>query len=145
MPITIVMGPPCSGKSTFIKENFKDSTVIDLFNFQARTRPSFDSVWKSYVDCAEKLKECIKEGKKNIVLEHTLLRKERREWYISQIREVSNDDIEIYCIVPSKDTLIKRAKSRHRPITDISAEDVLNILEIPTKDEGYSKVHILNV
>ena len=63
MSVIIVMGPPASGKSTFIKENFKDKEIIDLFEFQEHILPTYESIWQSYVDCAECLKEKIKGGK----------------------------------------------------------------------------------
>lgn len=143
MSVIIVMGPPASGKSTFIKENFKNKEVIDLFAFQEHILPTYESVWQSYVDCAECLKEKIKEGK-DVVLEHTLLKKKRREWYISQIREVTDDDIIIYCILPFVDEYYQRCKKRKQTITKSTAKSMLDELEIPTKDEGYKSVYIIN-
>ena len=143
MPIIIVMGPSCAGKSTFIKNHFKDYKVIDLFDFQTKTRPTFDSVWESYVNCANALKECIKQGNENIILEHTLLKRIRREWYISQIREVTNEDIEIYCLIPSAEQLVKQSQLRGNSISEDDAKALLDIVEIPIKEEGYSKVNII--
>ena len=143
MSVIIVMGPPASGKSTFIKENFKDKEVIDLFDFQEHILPTYESIWQSYVDCAECLKEKIKEGK-DIVLEHTLLKRKRREWYISQIREVTDDDIIICCILPTIDEYCRRCKNRKQLITKSTAKSMLDELEIPTKDEGYKSVYIIN-
>ena len=143
MSVIIVMGPPASGKSTFVKENFKDKEVIDLFDFQEHILPTYESVWQSYVDCAEYLKEKIKEGK-DIVLEHTLLKRKRREWYISQIREVTDDDIIICCILPTINEYYQRCKKRNQPITKSTAKSMLDELEVPTKDEGYKSVYIIN-
>ena len=96
MSLTIVMGPSCSGKSHLIKERFSNAKVIDLYDFQERGFVTVESIWQSYVDCAEALKEALKTGE-DIVLEHTLLKRIRREWYIEQIREVTNDEIKIIC------------------------------------------------
>lgn len=142
MPIIIVMGPACSGKSHYIKENFPSHTIIDLYNFQDFNFITVDAVWKSYEECAEALKEAIK-TKENIVLEHTLLKRIRREWYINQIREVTDEDIEIICIAPSAKTLSERAKKRDIKMTVSDAEKELSILELPTVDEGYSNITIL--
>ena len=102
MAVTIVMGPTCSGKSHLIKERFANAKVIDLYDFQGKGFVTVESIWQSYVDCAEALKTAIKENK-DVVLEHTLLKRIRREWYIEQIREVTMDDIKIICIVPTVD------------------------------------------
>lgn len=143
MSVIIVMGPPASGKSTFIKENFKNKEVIDLFDFQEHILPTYESIWQSYVDCAECLKEKIKEGK-DVILEHTLLKRKRREWYISQIREVTDDDIIICCILPTINEYYQRCKKRNQPIIKSTAKSMLDELEIPTKDEGYKSVYIIN-
>ena len=38
MGIIIVAGPTCSGKSTFIKNNFPKHTKIDVFDFQQKPK-----------------------------------------------------------------------------------------------------------
>lgn len=144
MAVTIIMGPACSGKSFYIKSNYQNSTVIDLYDFQKKGFSNISDVWKSYEDCAEALKKAIKENK-NVVLEHTLLKKIRREWYISQIREVTDENIDIVCIAPSPETLCKRAKSRNININTEDAKKELSILELPTIDEGYANVKIIKI
>ena len=146
MPILIVMGPACSGKSYFIKNNYQNATVIDLYDFQRRGFSCVEDIWKSYVECAEALKNAIKENEgKNqlIVLEHTLLKKIRREWYMSQIREITNEDVEIICLSPSVETFCERAKRRGIDMDIEDAKNTLSILELPTIEEGYSKITIL--
>ena len=142
MSLTIVMGPSCSGKSHLIKERFSNAKVIDLYDFQERGFVTVESIWQSYVDCAEALKEALKTGE-DIVLEHTLLKRIRREWYIEQIREVTNDEIKIICIVPTVDELVEHAKLRGLHMSKSEAEAVLTVLEIPTRDEGYSSIEII--
>ena len=144
MSITIVMGPACAGKSHFIQTNYPNATVIDLYDFQKRGFSCVEDVWKSYEACADALKKAIKEKENNkIILEHTLLKRIRREWYISQIREVTDEDIDIICIAPSTTTLCERAKKRKIDIDTSDAEETLSILELPTVDEGYANVTIL--
>jgi 5-methylcytosine-specific restriction protein A len=42
IPLTIVCGPPCSGKSTFVKSMFrKGDVVIDLDSIQRKINPHF--------------------------------------------------------------------------------------------------------
>lgn len=40
--------------------------------------------------------------------------------------------------------IIKDAKKRNQPITKSTAKSMLDELEIPTKDEGYKSVYIIN-
>ena len=48
MGIIIVAGPTCSGKSTFIKNNFPKHTKIDVFDFQQKLDCfSVDNIMKS--------------------------------------------------------------------------------------------------
>lgn len=144
MSITFVIGPACAGKSYFIKNNYKEAKVIDLYDFQRCGFSSVDDIWRSYVECAEALKKTIKEGNNEIVLEHTLLKRKRREWYISQIREITDEDIKVICILPSPSTLCKQSKERGYTIDEQEAKEIISILEIPVKEEGYSDVTIIH-
>jgi predicted kinase len=139
------MGPACSGKTHFIKKNYPNAKVIDLYDFQKESYRSIEGIWQSYEKCAEALKETIKNNVNNdtIILEHTLLKRIRREWYISQIREVTNEDIDIVCIKPSETTLYKRIKEREIEIDIEDTKMILSILETPVIDEGYSNITIL--
>lgn len=143
MAVTIVMGPTCSGKSHLIKERFANAKVIDLYDFQGNGFVTVESIWQSYVSCADALKRAIKEHK-DVVLEHTLLKRIRREWYIEQIRMVTNDEIKIICIVPTVEELLDHAKLRKIHMSKDEAKSMLEILEIPTEDEGYSNVEIID-
>lgn len=143
MSVIIVGGPAGAGKSTFIKEHFSDKTVIDLKDFQDKYRfLSYDNVVKSYEDCKEALVNAIKEGK-DVVMEHTLLRAIRRDVYIKAIKEVTNDDIVIYFFKPSMNLLAKRIEHRSGASGERSARVSLETLEVPTYDEGYTKIYII--
>lgn len=139
--LTIVMGPTCAGKSTYIKEHFPDTDVVDLMSFQKHIRIiTPETVWESYVACANKLKELLAQNK-DVILEHTLLKAARREWYIKQIREVYSGDIDIICLLPSKKLLYQRSKLKDvDPIWSIPS---LDIIEIPTAKEGYKNITII--
>ena len=137
--ITIVMGPPCAGKSTFIKKNFPDAKVIDLFDYQKDCFTKED-VWHSYEVCAEELQKAIKENE-DVVLEHTLLRAIRRKYYIDKIREVTDEDINIVCIIPSQKVLKERCEKRKTSYNG----SCLDILEKPKKKEGFSEITIITI
>lgn len=142
MSVVIVMGPACSGKSTFIKEYFKDRTIIDLYDFQSAKNGSLSAVWLSYEDCRDALVEALKSGK-SVVLEHTLLLRKRRPMYIEAIRSVTDEPIDVYCMVPSIDTLYERIKKRNVRLTRKQAEEALNMLELPVLEEGFENIYLI--
>ena len=143
MSIIIVAGPACAGKSTFIKENFPDREVVDLFDFQENLGLiTVRTVLDSYAHCKDALIEKIKEGKP-VVLEHTLLKAIRRKYYIDAIREVTNEPIEIYYLLPDREIYREQLKLRELPCDDDFIDSSYLVAEIPTEDEGFDKVTII--
>lgn len=138
MNIKIVMGPPCAGKSTFIKENFPDYKVIDLFDFQKNIM-NYDEIMQSYLDCRDALIEALKNNE-NVVLEHTLLKKKRRKMYVDAIRSITDADIEIYVACPKLEDYIERSKKRKTYISDENLKYYLDFMDFPDEDEGFSKI-----
>ena len=142
MQIIFVMGPACSGKSTYIKNNYPNFEVVDLYDFQENC-VDIESCWQSYYDCRDKLVEIIKSGK-DVVLEHTLLRAKRRVFYIDAVREITDEPIDIVLIKPDIDTLRERTKERKCFYGDQQLLDALSVLEVPTIQEGFNSVTIIN-
>ena len=142
MQIKIVMGIPCAGKSTFIKNNFPDYTIIDLYDYQKNTWPSVDNIMKSYEDARDALILAIKNNE-DVVLEHTLLKACRREMYIQAIREVTDAPIDIYVINPNVTKVKSHAKKRGINKTKENILYEKEILEIPTLDEGFNSIKII--
>ena len=141
--IKIVMGLPCAGKSTFIKNNFEGIKKIDLYDYQANIMQQ-NEVWKSYEDVKDEIIKCIKNNE-DFVVEHTLLKAIRRKYYIDAIHEVTQEPIEIWLIKPNKEQYLKQSKMRGINHTSEDYEWYMNILEIPTTEEGFSKVHIIEI
>lgn len=146
MKITFVIGIPGSGKSTYISENFKDRKVIDLFDFQKPYNKkgwiTKEEVWKSYEDTKEALLECIRNNE-DVVLEHTFLRAIRRIPYLEAIKEITDYPIDIVVMKPSLEILRERWIKRKMYIEDDEILNFLNVLEIPSIEEGYSNVIII--
>lgn len=142
MRIVIVMGPACAGKSTYIKRNFENFKVIDLYKYQEENY-SITGMARSYEKCKQDFLEAIKNGE-DVVLEHTLLRASKRKEYIDAIREITDNDIECICICPPLKTLRQRRKLRDCYYGgDQAILDALNVLEIPMTKEGFSSVIIV--
>lgn len=141
MAIKIVMGPSCTGKSTFIKETFPNATVIDLFDFQ-KDFMSVDEVMQSYIDCRDALVNAIKENK-DVVLEHTLLKAKRRPMYINAIKEVTDEPINIYVLIPDKEDYLKFAEKRNCNMSKEIIDMMFETLETPTIEEGFNNIYII--
>lgn len=147
--IYFIIGPACAGKSTFIKQNFDmiNTITIDVYDFQ-KEYPflTTTTVWESYVKCKDALITAITNPNRNgkdIVLEHTLLKRIRREYYIAAIREITQEDITVYCIKPDKKTMIEHHKKRKNFAVTNDIDIAFKVLELPQKDEGFCEVHIL--
>lgn len=141
MAIKIVMGPSCTGKSTFIKETFPNATVIDLFDFQ-KDFMSVDEVMQSYIACKDALVSAIKENK-DVVLEHTLLKSKRRPMYINAIKEVTDEPINVYVLIPDKEDYLEFSEKRNCNMSKETIDMMFDTLEIPTIEEGFNNIYII--
>lgn len=143
MKITFVMGIPGSGKSHYIREHYPDRVVYDLYTYQEKKKYlSVQEVMESYEELKEDIVEALKRGE-DIVIEHTLLRAIRRAPYIEAIREVTDDPIDIVVLNPPIDVIKERQKERKIYISKDNIKSNLEVLEIPTTDEGFEKVTVI--
>ena len=144
-PIKIVMGVACGGKSHFIKNNFPDAVCLDVFDYQQKRksemRSRYEALTMANEDIKEDLVKNILEGN-DVVMEHTLLRAIRREPYIAAIKEVTDRDIDIYCVYPSEEQYARNLEARDLTLFDVSG--MWTVLEVPKKEEGYSHVYIVD-
>ena len=143
MKIIFVMGPSCAGKSTFIKKNFPDMKVLDLFEYEERIGFSIPAIKEAYKQIEKDLVDCVKNNE-DIIMEHTLLKAIRREVYIKAIKEVSDSPIIGYVLLPSDDEIKANAKKRRVKMSDSELKNVREILDIPSIEEGFSEIHIVD-
>lgn len=139
--IAFVIGPACAGKSTFIKNNFPNCKVINLYDYQ-KNFMTVDEVWQSYLKCRDELKKAV-QNNENVILEHTLLKKERRIMYIEAIREITNAPIDIYVMLPDIETLLERRKERKILTSRKMTESELEMCDIPVPEDGFNKIEII--
>lgn len=144
--IIFVIGPCCAGKSTFIKNNYKNSNVIDLYDFQKNINIlNIDDIWNTYIKCKDELRKLIlsKDRTPNIILEHTLLKAERRKFYIDEIKKITKEPIIVYSIFPKDEEYKKRLIQRG--FYDWKQQIKINkeIYEKPVSSEGFSEIHII--
>ena len=143
MKIIFVMGPSCAGKSTFIKKNFPDMKVLDLFEYEERIGFSIPAIKEAYKQIEKDLVNCVKNNE-DIIMEHTLLKAIRREVYIKAIKEVSDSPIIGYFLLPSDDEIKANAKKRRVKMSDSELKNVREILDTPSVEEGFSEIHIVD-
>lgn len=144
-PVKIVMGVSCGGKSHFIRNNFPYAVVLDVYDYQVKRKKEmisrYDALLAANEDIKNDLVKHILNGE-DVVMEHTLLKAMRREPYIAAIREVTDRDIDIYCLFPSEERFALNVKERDVGLWEVSG--MWDVLEIPTKDEGYTHVYIVD-
>lgn len=146
MSVMFVIGPSCSGKSTYIENRYPNIKKIDLYDYQKhlfeRKFFSIPDILKSYEDCKIAIIEAVKNNE-DIVVEHTLSKASKRKEYIDAIREISNTPIGIVVIYPSDSKILENAKKRNVKITQADLDNYKKVFEMPTPIEGFSKITIL--
>ncbi|WP_172135036.1 AAA family ATPase [Adlercreutzia sp. ZJ473] len=144
--VVFVIGPPCSGKLTFIRENLLGYEVIDLHEIQKRSC----TVWDSYLICEKELVEALQRHRK-VILRHTLMKAKRRTMYINAVRSVRPDariscfyslpDLETYARYDESDAASWNAAHPDNPDPP-HAKTALAIyleeFEVPTIEEGFT-------
>ena len=143
MPISFVIGPPAAGKSHFIRENFKDAVIIDLWDFQKDYQGFTEEiVIKTYEEAKNALLKAIRENLgKDIVFEHPLMKAKRRKPYIEAVKKVTSEPLKCFVIKPSLDDYAIYCNRRGGDLMF----SILNydLFEVPDKSEGFDEVFVI--
>lgn len=152
--IVLIMGAPCSGKTTVRNEVFNGCDYVDIYDFQQEVRKAGIRLG---LDIAEenwlrKVKEKIKCKNKDdiLVLEHCLSNKNRRQTYLKEIKEITDEEIICLFVVPRKEDRHELIRRKFEPYKDIDVHDissgVLNMngwyeeCDKPSKEDGFDSV-----
>lgn len=156
MPIlTMMVGVPCSGKTTWInksgllKDNpFVFSTDNYLEECAKKYGTTYNDCWKTYYNEAEiynldGLKKAISEGR-NIAWDQTNLTAKSRANKLKMVP----DTYQKYCIVLgstlSMDTILERNRNRDgKFINPKRLEAMKKSYEVPSTEEGFLKIYIM--
>lgn len=156
--VIFVIGGNSTGKSHFIRQNFKDSeyTVLDVYDCQQRIREDKRfhglSEWEKMFQANELLKtdivNLVRQGK-DVVVEQTFFRALRRIGYVEAVREVSRKiPIVIYVMMPSDEQLwqncAKRAEdtgANPKYVYERIKRELSEIFEFPNPAEGFSRIY----
>lgn len=142
--VTFVAGLPCSGKSTYIKNNFKNKKVIDIFEYQKIPFLTVTDIINGYNKAKlDLLNSALEE---DVIMEHTLLKKCRRLEQIENLRNGGyTGEIHLIYFIPEEQTLKERALLRGFKENEVKdfIEANVNVLEIPDETEGFTSLTII--
>jgi predicted kinase len=157
MTVKIVMGTALSGKTYFIKENFPESEILSVGEYQKRIMNEMDVPkylpMHKHIEILQKANDQIKNDMverlsqyKDVIMEHTLFKAMRRKEYLEAFRAVTNEPVDIYVMQPSDEQLQINIQSdesiRDRGIGWIKSE--MRQIEIPNIAEGFAHVYVVN-
>lgn len=151
--LIFVMGAPATGKSYYIEQNYAGQNVdiFDVYDYQQRVYDeaefgeiiSFGTKFRCLYEANNMLLKDIIEALlqgRNVVVEHTLYKANRRIAYIDEIRKVSDVTIEFYVMSPSDSLWESNLKKRKLEGGIQSYTRYKNQIEFPNVAEGIDKI-----
>lgn len=149
--LIMLVGAPCSGKSTWRRLNLSDDYVlIDTDSYIERRATemgqTYEEVFKSEISNAEKdmmrrLRTAVAMCK-NIVWDQTNMTRRARTRKLSLIPQFYNRAAVVFGL--DEDELMRRnrqrAKETGKRISETIIRSMLNSFEMPTGDEGYNLI-----
>jgi predicted kinase len=148
--VIILIGPPLSGKSTWIRENFpttevisRDETVMEVYGSRNYTE-AFNNVDQKEVDrvLAQKFLDA-NTAKKNVIVDMTHMASKRRK---QNLNYFSNDYYKLGVIFPilSDDEYERRNQKRieeeNKDLPMKIVKSMISSYQPITTDEGFNKV-----
>ena len=148
--VIILIGPPLSGKSTWIRENFpttevisRDETVMEVYGSRNYTE-AFNNVDQKEVDrvLTQKFLDA-NAAKKNVIVDMTHMASKRRK---QNLNYFSNDYYKLGVIFPilSDDEYVRRNQKRieeeNKDLPMRIVKSMISSYQPITPDEGFNKV-----
>ena len=150
MKIIFVTGPALSGKTIYANTHYPDAMhiTIEAFKEVLAAAESNDEVEKISENiehyCKDTLTEAIAAAKEDdeIVLEHPMLTKAERAFFVKGVRETTDAPIDCILMCPDDETIHKMLFGQ--PLTIKLYEFERSKLEMPDTDEGFATVKVVN-
>ncbi len=150
MRIVFVIGPAFSGKSIYIRDHLPGATHVKISTFsqhvyQAETNDEIEQIaFNAQHYCAEDLKNRIRSAEKNetIVLEHQMLKKEDRQFFLAAVREVTDTPVECIVLSPT-DEMVRHMLGNEQQLI-IFYEYEKGKFEMPDEGEGFVSVRTVS-
>ena len=153
MAVKIVMGASACGKAKFIEEHFTDWSYHSVGDIQRAMKKELREQGKLFIDemsvivaANEKIKELVVEDLKagtDVVMAHTLFKAKRRIGYVEAFKEVTDEPIDIYVMLPTDDELranLKESETCNEQDFEYIKKQIAEI-EIPNAVEGFANVY----
>lgn len=148
-----LIGLPCSGKSTYVSNNFKDIPVASSDNhiesFAKALGKTYGEVFKSHIDAAQNaMYEDVLRFTRNrtsFVWDQTNLTVKSRKTKITPLMQ-ADFNVHAYYFNVSLETMLKRNKIRANEGKMIPESVLLNMASIvrwPSYDEGFAKLNLI--
>lgn len=147
--IIMLVGAPCSGKSTWRQQNCPDYVLIDTDSYiEQRALEqglSYGDVFEQEIknaerDMQQRLRFAVAAGR-SMVWDQTNMTRKSRERKLSQVPGFYRRAAVVFSVEP--DVLIernrKRAQETGKAIPDHVIRNMLSGFEMPSEDEGYDR------
>ena len=149
--INFVVGPACAGKSTFIKQYFKDWKVLDVLDFQRKFSTNPDGI---HVDAEGVTKghfafteEIVNNVDKDIVVEHTLFKIQRRIDILDAIHEKGHPQVNIYVVMATEEEIKENHHNRFPEVTYPLSYKIYKCkykeIEPYSREQGFSHIYVV--
>lgn len=146
MRIVFVIGPGMSGKSFYIARVFPDAAVVTIHTFdqhvsEAESNEEINQIaMNAQYYCREELQNRIRAMKSEdvLVLEHPMMQKQARAFYIDAVRAVTDTPIECVVVTPSGEMLSNLLRNEEQ--LRIFYEYEKGKFEHPDLDEGFTEI-----
>lgn len=140
----VMIGAPASGKSTYAKNNFKESIILSSDEIRKELLGSEENqsnnalIFKTLYDRARKYLK----NNKNVVIDSTSINKFERTRVLSNFQGFDIEKIAVYIDTPIE-ICYERDEKRNRTVGREVIDKYFNKFEYPTLDEGFDKVEVV--
>lgn len=150
MKLVFVMGPVFSGKSNYIRKNYKGAVRVSISTFNEIADAAADNDELETLGanaqryCREALVNTIRGANTDtvIVLEHPMLHKSVRDFFVHAVRQATDAEIECVVMLPDNETIAKMLDDQEMLISLYQFEK--EMMEMPAETEGFSRITVVN-
>ncbi|MDO5109762.1 MAG: hypothetical protein Q4D59_07520 [Erysipelotrichaceae bacterium] len=148
MRIIFIAGPAFSGKSIYIERNFPEAKTVKISTFNKIAYEAIDNeeletlAKNAWLYCKEALQNTIRTAGADdtVILEHQLLKKDDRAFYLDAVREVTDEPVELIVMDPDED-MIERMLNFEKSFIMLHVYEK-GKMELPEAQEGFARIEI---